>query len=120
MSQRETRSFENDQIDLEELTGTHTKPLSTAEQQQVVKNVAEQSDFVSREVKQKKPRKRSPYIIQKNMKMRLGMPELLAELTKKIKTGSDQETIEKALGLLIEQEGTKTMISKFEKITDDS
>lgn len=119
MSQRETRSFESDQIDLEELTGTH-KPLPTAEQQQAVKAIAEHSEFISREVRQKKPRKRSPYIVQKNIKMRIGMPELLAELTKKIKTRSDQETIEKALGLLIEREGTKAIISKYEKVTNDS
>ena len=116
----ETRSFDNNQIDLEELTGNNIKPLLTPEQQEAVRSIAEQSEFVSREVQQKKPRKRSPYIVQKNMKMRLGMPELLEELTKKIKTGSDQETVERALGFLIEQQGTKAMLLKYEKLTKDS
>ena len=120
MSRRETRSFDNNQIDLEELTGNNIKPLLTPEQQEAVRSIAEQSEFVSREVQQKKPRKRSPYIVQKNMKMRLGMPELLEELTKKIKTGSDQETVERALGFLIEQQGTKAMLLKYEKLTKDS
>ena len=120
MSRRETKSFDDEeQIDLEELTGatTQSKP---ANEQAVVQAVAQESSFASRGDTQKKPRKRSPYVIQKNMKMRIGMPELLAALTKKVKAGSDQETIEIALGALIEREGLEALKTRYEKLKTDS
>ena len=67
-------------------------------------------------MQRRSPRKRSPYVIQKNMKMRIGMSELLAALTKKIKAGSDQETIEIAIGSLIEREGLQALKTRFDKL----
>lgn len=56
------------------------------------------------------------YLIQKNIKMRLGMPEILAKLTAATGGKSDQETIEKALLALIEKEGLKTLKAEYKKL----
>jgi hypothetical protein len=112
---------DDEQIDIEDLTGGTEQPQQDQETlKKALDKAGEETGFVSREAPKKKMRKRTPYVIQKNMKMRIDMPELLADLTKRIQSSSDQETIEIALGVLIVQEGVKGLINRFEKITKDS
>jgi hypothetical protein len=112
---------DDEQIDIEDLTGGTEQPQQDQETlKKALDKAGEETGFVSREAPKKKMRKRTPYIIQKNMKMRIDMPELLADLTKIIQSSSDQETIEIALGVLIERKGVKGLINRFEKITKDS
>ncbi|EGR0352670.1 hypothetical protein [Vibrio vulnificus] len=117
---RETKSFSEDSIDIEELANVSSKPKPTAHDIDVVMAVAQQSSFSSRGDNKKKVRKRSPYVIQKNIKMRIGMPELLLDVTEAIKTNSDQETLERALLALIEKEGLEELKSVYMSITKDS
>ena len=112
--------LDDDQIDLEDLTGKPQHNRPSAEQvRKTVTKVSENSGFVSREPKKKgkvgRP-KSTVYLIQKNIKMRLGMPEILAKLTAATGGNSDQETIEKALLALIEKEGLKTLKAEYEKL----
>ncbi|NOI26689.1 hypothetical protein [Vibrio mediterranei] len=117
---RETKTFNEDSIDLEELANTSRRPKVTDRDIEVVAAVAQKSSFASRGDVPKKVRKRSPYIIQKNIKMRIGMPELLAEVTDTISANSDQETLERALFALIEQEELWDLKSTYLKLLKDS
>ena len=117
---RETKTFSEDTIDLEELTNTSSKPKATDHDIEVVAAIAQKSSFASRGDISKKVRKRSPYIIQKNIKMRLGMPELLMEVTNEINAHSDQETLERALLALIEQEELSDLKSAYLSLVKDS
>ena len=112
--------YDDEEIDIEELTGITPQPKVTDEQKDYIAEVAKSSGFPSREPVQKKQRKRSPYVIQKNIKMRVGMAELLAKITAKKGVASDQETLELAIGVLIEKEGYDTLKAKYEKLTKDA
>jgi hypothetical protein len=105
---------DEDEIGLEQLLGSsENRPLSN-EEQHLISNEAEKLGFIKRQGRT--PRKRSPYLLQKNIKMRIGMPELLSELTSTIKAGSDQETIEIALGVLIESLNLKEIKEKYKSL----
>ena len=110
--------LDDDQIDLEELAGASQQPQQDKEAlKKALDKAGEQTGFVSREAVKKKPRKRSPYIVQKNTKMRVGMPELLAKITEAIGSGSDQETLEKALLALVEKEKKADLKKKYLELT---
>ena len=113
---REHLSLEDDQIDLEELTSPPQAPPSDEEFKRMQK-VGERFGFVDRSPKVKKTRYRSPYVIQHNSKMRIGMKELLGDLTSNIGARSDQETLELAILALIEKEGDKELLQKYKEIT---
>lgn len=113
---REHLSLEDDHIDLEELTTPPQAPPSDEEYRRM-KKVGEQFGFVNRSAKVKKPRSRSPYVIQHNSKMRIGMKELLSDLTASIGAKSDQETLEIAILSLIEREGNKVLLKQYKDIT---
>lgn len=112
---REHISLEDDQIDLEELTTPPQAPPS-AEEYRRMQKAGEQFGFVDRSAKIKKPRIRSPYVIQHNSKMRIGMKELLADLTARIGAKSDQETLERAILALIEKEGYSDLEAKYTEL----
>lgn len=116
-NQRTSLSLDIDEpdIDLTELTEV-ASPAPTTKQQQAIFKAGEFHGFVNRDPRMKKPRKRSPYVLQKNIKLRIGMSELLSDVTSKIKLTSDQETIERALLALIEQEGLTKLKEKFEEL----
>jgi len=116
---REHLSIEDDQIDLEELVSTPQAPPSTEEYKKMQK-VGEKLGFVDRSSKVKKIKKRTPYIIQHNSKMRIGMKELLSDLTDHIGSKSDQETLELGILALIEKNGEKEFLKKFKDLTKDS
>ncbi|AZQ13300.1 hypothetical protein [Shewanella khirikhana] len=61
-------------------------------------------------------RKRSPYVIQKNIKIRVGMDELLAELGQAIGSKSDQETFDIAISKLVESVGSVRLTAMLENI----
>ena len=112
---RERLSIDDDQIDLEELTTPPQAPPSDEEYRRM-KKAGEQFGFVDRSAKVKKHRSRSPYVIQHNSKMRIGMKELLADLTASIGAKSDQETLEIAIVALIEREDNKVLLKKYKDI----
>ncbi len=112
---REHFSIEDDQIDLNELVGISQTPPSDEEYKQMQK-AGEKFGFSDRSLKVKKPKKRTPYIIQHNSKMRLGMKELLSDLTAHIEAKSDQETLELGILALIEKKGAEEFKQRFEKL----
>ena len=121
MAVREIKAFHDDElIDLEELTGIAGQSKITPEEQVLVESVARKSNFMSRGDNSKKLRKRSPYIVQKNIKMRTGMAELLADFTVAINSGSDQETLERALLALIRKEGEVNFEKRYMELIRDS
>lgn len=110
---RETKSFDDDHIDLEELAGRTKKKQDDVA---IVTAIAQKSNFSSRGDNKKKGRKRSPYVIQKNIKMRIGMPELLADITSYIRSDSDQETLERAILALLEKEKLDDIKVEYNKL----
>ncbi len=112
---REHLSIEDDQIDLDELVGISQTPPSDEEYKQMQK-AGEKFGFSDRSLKVKKPKKRTPYIIQHNSKMRLGMKELLSDFTAHIGGKSDQETLELGIFALIEKKGAEEYKQRFEKL----
>lgn len=105
------------QIDLEELTGAaNSLHQDTSKLKKALQSAGEETGFNRSEAPKKKVRKRSPYVIQKNIKMRVGMAELLAEITAALKSGSDQETLETAMLSLLEKEGLNDLKEKYERL----
>ncbi|QDF68678.1 hypothetical protein FJQ87_18370 (plasmid) [Shewanella sp. SNU WT4] len=62
-------------------------------------------------------RKRSPYVIQKNIKIRVGMDELLSELGVAVGSRSDQETFDIAIAKLIESLGSVRLSNMLDEIS---
>jgi hypothetical protein len=114
---REHITLEDDPIDLEELTTPPQAPPSDAEYSRM-REAGKKFGFVDRFPSAKKTRLRSPYVIQHNSKMRIGMKELLADLTASIGAKSDQETLELAILALIEQKGNKELLQQYRDITE--
>jgi hypothetical protein len=86
----------------------------------IIKEVAEQSGFVSRQPsKKRKQRRRSPYTVQTNFKTRPGMKELIQEVGERL-NAYDQEVIEFAINALLEKEDLADLVSRFQEITGDS
>lgn len=102
-----------DTIDLEELTGARTPPRLDRQQ---IEHIGQQTGFVSRDpVRQKPPRQPTPYIVQRNFKLRLGMGDLLDALAKRLGSTS-QQTIEQGLLALIEKKGLEDFKAEFERL----
>jgi hypothetical protein len=76
---REHLSFDDDQIDLEDLVTTPQSPPTT-EQYERMRAAGERFGFIDRSPKVKKIKKPTPYIVQYNAKLRVGMKELLNDL----------------------------------------
>lgn len=106
-----------DTIDIEEIADRPSRPAPTIEQQEAIMKAGESHGFVSRQPVLKKSRKRSPYVIQKNIKMRMGMSDILATITKKIGASSDQESLEIAIKALIKQESLFDLLTEYQEIT---
>ena len=116
---REHLSIEDDEINLDELVTAPQSPPSEEEYKKM-QEVGEKLGFVDRSSNAKKPKKRTPYIIQHNSKMRIGMKELLSDLTAQIGAKSDQETLELGILALIEKNEAKGFLKKFKALTKDS
>lgn len=116
---REHLSIEEDHIDLEELISEPKSPPSREEFERM-QRAGEKFGFVDRSPKVKKQKKRTPYIIQHNSKMRLGMKELLNDLTVYIEAKSDQETLERGILALIEKENAENLLIRFNELIKDS
>jgi len=109
----------DEDIDLSELTtqrASHVESSLSQQQKDALVKVNEHLGFVSRQPITISTRKRSPYVIQKNMKMRIGMPELLSRLSDRLAANSDQETIELAIKSLIEVNGFDDLMNDFEDL----
>ncbi len=112
-STREVKHFIDDDIDLEDIISKPKTRKRSSVERELIEEAAHVSNFPSREPVKKKIRKKSPYINQKNIKMRFGMSELLADLTKHLGFSSDQETIEVALGALIDKKGLTSIKEQY-------
>ncbi len=114
--QRISLDLGEDNIDLEELTGLSThvyKP--TVHQQKAMEEEGEKLGFVSRQSRKRPVRKRSPYTVQNNFKTRVGMKELLQEVSDRLET-YDQETLELAMLALIEKEKLNDLLKKYNEL----
>ncbi len=103
-------------VDIEDFAGKgsiNEKPLVDRVK---VQEVAEASGFVSRQPKKRRKKKRSPYVVQTNLKTRLGMKELLQTLSDTLDI-NDQETLELAILALLEKEGFKNLIKEYKELT---
>jgi len=82
----------------------------------VIRDVAEQSGFVSRQPqKMKRSRRRSPYTIQTNFKTRPGMKDLIQQISERLDT-YDQETLELAIGCLLEKNDMQDLLQQYRSI----
>lgn len=82
-----------------------------------VKKVAESSGFTSRQPTKKRSKKRSPYIVQTNLKTRIGMKELMQSVSDRLDV-YDQTTFELGLLALMEKEGMDDLVKKYRKLVD--
>jgi hypothetical protein len=119
MSENRTSLGFDDDIDISELTKVKVKPRPTPDMAKALSEASADLGFVSRESKAKKVKKRSPYVVQKNIKMRIGMSELLNEVTLSVGSGSDQETLEKALLSIIEEKNLVNLKKKYLELLGD-
>lgn len=102
----------SDEIDLEELTQKPPKPKQIGKEQ--LEEIAKQTGFVSRLPRKK--RSRTKYTAQLNIKVREGIKPLFQELGEHLET-FDNETFERAILALIEKEGTKEQLTRFNGLT---
>lgn len=98
---------------LKVLAATSSKAVPLTDRQ--LKEVEAQSETLG--FKRREKRKRSPYVIQKNIKIRVGMDELLGELGKAIGSKSDQETFDIAISKLVESIGSVRLSSMLDEIS---
>lgn len=109
-------SFDDDeQIDLEELTGAQQRPKSSKEDIKRIDKVSEKAGFVSREPK--KRRRVSPYSAQFGGKCREGMKELFQEIGERMGV-YDTQTLESAIFALIEKQGFDDLKEKYNKLIE--
>lgn len=113
---RERLSLEED-INIEDLVLSPTPP-PTYDQFNKMKQAGELFGFTDRSPKPKKLKKTSPYIVQHNTKLRLGMKELLNDLMIEIGARSTQETLELSILAMIEKSGNKELLKKFNQLID--
>ncbi len=121
MSERVSLGLEDDNppassIDLEELAQTNASNVKpSSDLKNALEKEGEKYGFISRQANRRPTRKRSPYIVQNNVKMRIGMKELFQEVSARLET-YDQETLELALLSLIEKEGLDDLRSHFHQL----
>ncbi len=104
------------QIDIGDFAGKGRKNEKPPIDQVKVQEVAEASGFVSRQPKKRRKKNRSPYVVQTNLKTRLGMKELLQTLSDTLGI-NDQETLELAILALLKQKGLKDLIAEHKELT---
>jgi hypothetical protein len=107
---------DDDLIDLDELNTGSTLPMTSAQEKELVKG-GEALGMVSRMPKKRRGRRKSPYTVAKGVKVREGMPDLFIDLAAHLDL-LDNQTFEKAVGLLIDVEGTEDLKKRFKKITE--
>jgi hypothetical protein len=107
-------SLEDDQIDLEELTGgaPQAAPVDKDKLRKSLDKVGEKTGFVSREPRR---RRRSPYTAQFGGKCREGMKALFQEIGEELGC-YDTETLERAILALIEKEKLTAIQKEYEKL----
>lgn len=102
-------------IDLTSLVMEKPARASTLDEK-VLKETAEDSGFVSREIKKTRRRgKRSPYKEQKNIKIRLGVSDLYIDVGEKLGV-NDNELFDLALQALLEKKKLKDELSRLKEI----
>jgi len=107
--------FDEEQTDIGEFARKeqiHKKPRIDPVK---VQELAEASGFTSRQPIRRRIKKRSPYIIQANLKTRIGMKELLQELSDRLEK-YDQETFELAILALLEKEGIEDLKKQYKEL----
>ncbi len=106
---------DSEQIDLEELTATPPTHKPTLEQQKKMEKEGEKLGFISRQSRRRPVKKRSPYTVQSNLKTRVGMKELLQNISDRLEI-YDQETLELALLALIEKERLNDFLKQYNEL----
>ena len=112
----DTLNSEATPIDLTELAGKstpHNKSVNIHE----IERVAEASGFVSRISSKRRLKPRSPFVVQHNFKMRLGMDKIFQEIGARLKV-YDHTTFEHMVLALLEKEQMTDLISQFREITE--
>lgn len=105
---------DNNQIDLEELTGVGQRPAPTPEQQKAIFKAGEKQGFVSRQPT--KRRRVSPYQAQFGGKCREGMKPLFQEVADRLGV-HDTQALELAISALIEKHGFEDLLAKYQELT---
>jgi hypothetical protein len=78
--------------------------------------IAQESGFSSREPQKiQRHRRRSPYVIQTNLKTRIGMKELMQNISDNLGL-FDQETFELGLEALMEKHDMSDLLRKFQQL----
>lgn len=114
-NQRSSLGLDDDnQIDLEELTGARQRPAPTAEQTKAIMKAGEAQGFVSRQPT--KRRKVSPYTAQFGGRCREGMKALFQDIGERLGQ-YDNNTLEAAILALIEKECLDDLKAKYEELT---
>jgi hypothetical protein len=81
---------------------------------------AQESGFSSRDPQKiQRSKRRSPYVIQTNLKTRIGMKELMHHLSDQLGI-YDQETFELGLEALMEKHNMSDLLRKFQHLRKDS
>lgn len=112
----------DDDIDISSLVKPSNTVKTSPETIDALVEEGKKTGFVSREAKESEQgttrsrRKVSPYTVQKNIKMRVGMADLLEEITYSLDSHSDQATVEVAILALIQKEELTELEKKFHEI----
>lgn len=102
-------------IDLASLVTSSPARATTADSEKVKKS-AEESGFVSRVSKKTRRRgKRSPYVEQKNIKVRIGVSDLYIDIGEKLGV-NDNEVFDLALQALLEKTKLKPELARLKEI----
>lgn len=107
-------SLDDDDTELD-LSGFQPNPTPRHEspaQVRAIEAVAKESGFVSR---QPTPRRKSPYIDQFNVKVRLGAKELFQEAAARLDL-RDNAAMERALEAFFEKEGLTDLLSELNRL----
>ena len=106
---------DEEQTDIEEFARKGSIKKKPRIDPEKVKEVAAASGFTSRQPRKKRVKKRSPYVVQTNLKTRAGMKELLQELSYRLKK-YDQETFELAILALLEKECIEDLKKEYQDL----
>lgn len=116
--QRANLNFDDESlVDIGSFAKKKTTPKKPDVDPEVIKKVAEESGFISRQpTKKRKARRRSPYTVQTNIKTRNGMKELIQEVGERM-NAYDQEVIETAIQALLEKENMTDLMKQYDALT---
>lgn len=108
-------SSSEETISLQDLVSKKTSSKKKDVPLEAIKKVSEQSGFVSREVKHRRTRPQSPYLVQLNLKTKDGVKEIFQEIGARLGV-FDQNTFERAITALLEKEKMVDLLREMEDL----